>query len=91
MLKNLTNISKDTDFLKGTTILFHKPIGWTSFDLVKKVRNIIKSNKKIKKIKVGHAGTLDPLADGLLIICTEDSEKNRGNSKTKKSLHRRNN
>ena len=70
MLKNLTNISKDTDFLKGTTILFHKPIGWTSFDLVKKVRNIIKSNKKIKKIKVGHAGTLDPLADGLLIICT---------------------
>ena len=70
MLKNLTKISKDTDFLEGATILFHKPIGWTSFDLVKKVRNIIKSNKKIKKIKVGHAGTLDPLADGLLIICT---------------------
>ena len=70
MLKNLTKISKDTDFLEGATILFHKPIGWTSFDLVKKVRNIIKSNKKIKKIKVGHAGTLDPLADGLLIVCT---------------------
>ena len=52
MLKNLTKISKDTDFLEG----FHNPIlqaiGWTSFDLVKKVRNIIKSNKKIKKIKV---------------------------------------
>ena len=52
MLKNLTKISKDTDFLEGATILFYKPIGWTSFDLVKKVRNIIKSNKKIKKIKV---------------------------------------
>lgn len=52
------------DFLSGQTLLFNKPKGWTSFDVVKKVRNII----RIKK--VGHAGTLDPLATGLLILCT---------------------
>ncbi len=52
------------DFLEGQTLLFNKPKSWTSFDLVKKVRNTV----KIKK--VGHAGTLDPLATGLLILCT---------------------
>ncbi|MCB0836473.1 MAG: tRNA pseudouridine(55) synthase TruB [Bacteroidetes bacterium] len=52
------------DFAAGQTLLFNKPKGWTSFDLVKKVRNLV----RIKK--VGHAGTLDPLATGLLIICT---------------------
>ena len=52
------------DFLTGQTILFDKPKGWTSFDVVKKIRNTI----RIKK--VGHAGTLDPLATGLLILCT---------------------
>ena len=52
------------DFIEGQTLLFNKPKGWTSFDVVKKVRNAI----KIKK--VGHAGTLDPLATGLLILCT---------------------
>lgn len=52
------------DFLSGQTLLFNKPKGWTSFDVVKKVRNTI----RIKK--VGHAGTLDPLATGLLILCT---------------------
>jgi len=52
------------DFEQGQVLLFNKPIGWTSFDLVRKVRNLI----RIKK--VGHAGTLDPLATGLLIICT---------------------
>lgn len=52
------------DFLAGQTLLFDKPKGWTSFDVVKKVRGTI----RIKK--VGHAGTLDPLASGLLIICT---------------------
>ena len=65
-----TNINKDTNFLEGSVILFNKPLMWSSFDVVKKVKNIIKSEKKIKKIKVGHAGTLDPLADGLLIVCT---------------------
>ncbi|MEM6631294.1 MAG: tRNA pseudouridine(55) synthase TruB [Bacteroidota bacterium] len=52
------------DFQGGETLLFNKPKGWTSFDVVKKIRNTI----KIKK--VGHAGTLDPLATGLLILCT---------------------
>ena len=70
MLKANTNITSETDFLEGQVLLFHKPLGWSSFDLVKKARNIIKSSKNIRKIKVGHAGTLDPLADGLLIVCS---------------------
>lgn len=55
---------KDNTFEEGRVILIDKPLGWTSFDVVKKIRNII----GIKKI--GHAGTLDPLASGLLILCT---------------------
>ena len=54
----------ETDFQKGALLLLNKPSGWTSFDLVKKVRNLV----KVKK--VGHAGTLDPLANGLMILCT---------------------
>jgi tRNA pseudouridine55 synthase len=57
-------------FLDGQILLVNKPLGWTSFDVVKKVRNVISRETGIRKIKVGHAGTLDPLADGLLIICT---------------------
>tara|TARA_Y100001968_G_C19355334_1_gene716885 strand:- start:329 stop:1042 length:714 start_codon:yes stop_codon:yes gene_type:complete len=68
--KSNSKITSKTNFLEGQILLFNKPVGWTSFDLVKKVRGIIKSAKQIKKIKVGHAGTLDPLADGLLILCT---------------------
>ena len=51
-------------YLEGKVLLFDKPLRWTSFDLVRKVRNLTKVNK------VGHAGTLDPLATGLLIVCT---------------------
>ena len=58
------------DYLEGNVVLINKPLSWTSFDVVKKVRNILKNHYKVKKIKVGHAGTLDPLADGLLILCT---------------------
>ena len=58
------------DFTEGQILLFDKPFGWTSFQLVNKVRWLIKSQHKLKKIKVGHAGTLDPLATGLLILCT---------------------
>ncbi len=58
------------EFLSGQVFLFNKPIGWTSFDVVKKVKYLISKKYNIKKIKVGHAGTLDPLAEGLLIICT---------------------
>ena len=70
ILKANTNINSETDFLEGQVLLFNKPLGWSSFDVVKKARNIIKSAKNIRKIKVGHAGTLDPLADGLLIVCS---------------------
>jgi tRNA pseudouridine55 synthase len=58
------------NFLEGEVLLFDKPLYWTSFDLVNKIRIMIRSNLGIKKIKVGHAGTLDPLATGLMIICT---------------------
>jgi len=57
-------------FINGKLLLINKPINWTSFQIVNKIRWLIKSNYEIKKIKVGHAGTLDPLAKGLLIICT---------------------
>lgn len=63
-------IDRETDFLEGQLLLFDKPLYWTSFDLVKKVKNIIRNAYGYKKIKVGHAGTLDPLASGLMIICT---------------------
>jgi len=58
------------EFLAGQIFLIDKPPGWTSFDLVKKVKNLIRTKYNLKKIKVGHAGTLDPLATGLLIVCT---------------------
>ena len=58
------------DFLAGQILLINKPLGWTSFDVVKKIKNLIRTKYSLKKIKVGHAGTLDPLASGLLIVCT---------------------
>jgi tRNA pseudouridine55 synthase len=62
-------------FEDGQVLLFDKPLYWTSFDLVNKVRIMICSEFGIKKIKVGHAGTLDPLATGLMIICTGKATK----------------
>ena len=58
------------DYIEGHTLLINKPLRWTSFDVVKKIRNTLRTNLQVKNIKVGHAGTLDPLADGLLIVCT---------------------
>jgi len=58
------------EFLAGQILLIDKPLGWTSFDLVKKVKTLIRTKFSLKKIKVGHAGTLDPLATGLLVVCT---------------------
>ena len=58
------------DFLSGKILLINKPIRWTSFDVVKKIRTTLKKKFNLKKIKVGHAGTLDPLETGLLIVCT---------------------
>lgn len=67
---------KLSPFEEGEVLLFDKPLYWTSFDLVNKVRIMIRSTLGIKKIKVGHAGTLDPLASGLMIICTGKATKN---------------
>lgn len=59
----------DNPYQKGQVLLIDKPLNWTSFDVVNKIRYAIKTPEK-HKIKVGHAGTLDPLATGLLILCT---------------------
>ncbi len=58
------------DFKNGQVLLIDKPLDWTSFQVVNKIRGTIKKQFNLRKIKVGHAGTLDPLATGLLIICT---------------------
>ena len=76
----LNIVTKDTDltavnYLDGATLLIDKPLHWTSFDVVGKVRNLLRAKYRIKRIKVGHAGTLDPLATGLLILCTGKSTK----------------
>lgn len=58
------------DFISGEVIAIDKPLGWTSFDAVKRLRGAIQRRLHVKKFKVGHAGTLDPLATGVLIVCT---------------------
>lgn len=63
------------DYLNGKVLLIDKPLEWTSFQAVNKIRWHIKQKFGLKKIKVGHAGTLDPLATGLLIICTGKQTK----------------
>ena len=68
-------MKKDFQFQEGEVLLFNKPLHWTSFQLVNKVRWLIKRDLKVKKIKVGHAGTLDPLANGLMILCTGKKTK----------------
>ncbi len=63
------------DYKNGQLLLIDKPLEWTSFQVVNKLRWHIRKTFQIKKIKVGHAGTLDPLATGLLIICTGKKTK----------------
>lgn len=63
------------DYIEGEILLFDKPYDWTSFDLVNKVRSKLKHTTGKKNIKVGHAGTLDPLATGLMIVCTGKATK----------------
>ncbi len=58
------------DYLAGQMVLIDKPLGWSSFDVVKKIKHLISKKYNLKKLRVGHAGTLDPLATGLLIVCT---------------------
>ncbi|MCU4176861.1 tRNA pseudouridine(55) synthase TruB [Carboxylicivirga sp. N1Y90] len=62
-------------FVAGQVLLVNKPLEWTSFDVVNKIRFSLKRYLGIKKIKVGHAGTLDPLATGLVIVCTGKATK----------------
>lgn len=63
------------DFKTGQVLLIDKPLEWTSFDVVNKVRGHLRHALKVKKIKVGHAGTLDPLATGVLVVCTGKATK----------------
>ena len=63
------------DFIAGEVLFFNKPLKWTSFDLVNKFRYKLSHKLKVKKIKVGHAGTLDPLATGVMIVCTGKATK----------------
>ncbi len=63
------------DFLEGRVLAIDKPLGWTSFQAVNAVKWAIRRKFGLRKIKVGHAGTLDPLASGLLLICTGKSTK----------------
>jgi len=67
--------STPESFIAGLIVLMDKPLWWTSFDVVRKCRNIITHRIKVKKLKVGHAGTLDPLATGLMVICTGKATK----------------
>jgi len=67
---------KEYDFQKGEILLFDKELDWTSFDLVRKLRNFLCRQTGAKKLKVGHAGTLDPKATGLMIVCTGKETKN---------------
>ena len=63
------------DFIAGEVLYFNKPLHWTSFDVVNKLRYKLSRRLKVKKIKVGHAGTLDPLATGVMILCTGKATK----------------
>lgn len=66
----MTRKKSTFNFPEGEILLFDKPYEWSSFDVVNKIRLVIRRKTGINKIKIGHAGTLDPLATGLLILCT---------------------
>lgn len=63
------------DFVSGQVLCVDKPLGWTSFDVVKRVRGVLRRRHGIKRFKVGHAGTLDPLASGVILVCTGRATK----------------
>jgi tRNA pseudouridine55 synthase len=69
------SLNKNPDFINGEVILFDKSLDWTSFDVVNSLKIFLKFEFGIKKIKVGHAGTLDPRATGLVIVCTGKKTK----------------
>lgn len=63
------------DFIAGEILPLYKPYGWTSFQIVSKVRYLLSHHHGVKRFKVGHAGTLDPLATGVLLLCTGKATK----------------
>lgn len=63
------------DFIEGEILCFDKPLRWTSFNLVAKIRSQLCHRLGVKKLKVGHAGTLDPLATGVMVVCTGKATK----------------
>lgn len=63
------------DFITGETLHIDKPLGWTSFNVVKRIRGVLQHRLHVKRIKVGHAGTLDPLASGVMVVVTGRSTK----------------
>ncbi len=63
------------DFIEGEILCFDKPLRWTSFNLVSKIRSQLCHRLGVKKLKVGHAGTLDPLATGVMVVCTGHATK----------------
>jgi tRNA pseudouridine55 synthase len=71
----MMDINKQTDFLKGSVLLIDKPFEWTSFDVVNRVRILLQKKFRYRWLKVGHTGTLDPLATGLIILCTGNATK----------------
>ena len=68
VLNKIEKLKKN--FVSGKVLLIYKPLNWTSFQVVKKIKSILYQKLAIKKIKIGHSGTLDPLAEGLLVICS---------------------
>jgi tRNA pseudouridine55 synthase len=72
----MQEFTKQNNFQEGAVVYIDKPLGWSSFDVVHKIRNLIRKHFGLKWIKVGHTGTLDPLATGLMIICTGGETKN---------------
>ena len=74
-MHNKLPFSTAEEVLEGQVLVFDKPLTWTSFDVVNKVRYTFKNVFGLKKVKVGHAGTLDPLATGVLILCTGKKTK----------------
>ncbi len=90
---SIHNFNELNDFIAGQLLLMEKPLFWTSFDLVKKVKSVIE--KKLRqtdnergRVKVGHAGTLDPLADGLMILATGAKTKELHNLQTQDKKYR---
>lgn len=84
-MENLDN--KIFNFEEGEVFLIDKPLDWTSFDVVNLIRAVIKKYHQIRKLKVGHAGTLDPLATGLLILCTGRMTKQIDNFQAQEKVY----